>query len=263
MTTRVSTASLPSVQVEDFEGPLDLLLNEVRRQNVAIDQIAMAPVVARFLACVRTATERNLNLDIEWLHMAATLIQWKSRSLLMLKTIGEPASDPIRDSLIQQLRQRTLVATEDLISRGTLEQSRFSRASELFSDTVGPDEPEEASFVSVWDLINQARDISRWVLEHRESHRQYKEPFSVEKDDVTIAEMIKYFWTRLGTEEATLDATNLINEQSTAARKASLFLGILELVRDQQLQVEQEEIFGSIRVCQTLATTRSSDDAIS
>ena len=69
--TPASASSLPSVQAEDFEGPLDLLLDEVRRQNVALEKISMAPIVARFLEYMRTATERNLNLDIEWLHMAA------------------------------------------------------------------------------------------------------------------------------------------------------------------------------------------------
>jgi segregation and condensation protein A len=82
VTLPASASSLPSVQAEDFEGPLDLLLDEVRRQNVALERISMAPIVARFLEYMRTATERNLNLDIEWLHMAATLIHWKSRSLL-------------------------------------------------------------------------------------------------------------------------------------------------------------------------------------
>src|SRR5437660_11492816 len=95
-------ASLPPpVQLPQFEGPLDLLLDEVRRQNVAIENIAMAPIVARFLEYVATAAERNLNLDIEWLYMAATLIHWKSRSLLPRDVEGDPQKDLIRDDLVQ------------------------------------------------------------------------------------------------------------------------------------------------------------------
>ena len=48
-------SSVPSVQVEEFEGPLDLLLDEVRRQNVSIDKISMAPITARFLEYMHTA----------------------------------------------------------------------------------------------------------------------------------------------------------------------------------------------------------------
>ncbi len=236
--------SLPSVQVEDFEGPLDLLLDEVRRQNVAIEKIAMAPIVARFLEYVRTAAERNLNLDIEWLHIAATLIHWKSRSLLPSDATAEPAADSIRDSLVQQLLAHRKQAAEELDRRRALEQAQFSRVDGEFREAPGPDAPEDSPFVSVWDLMQQARDLSRWVQEHRESHRQWKETLGVEKDAVTVSDMIDYLWARLGSADVTLDGATLIHEQPCASRKANLFLGMLELVRDQQLQIEQSEFCG-------------------
>ena len=92
--------------------------------------------------------------------------------------------------------------------------------------------------------MQQARDLSRWVQEHRESHRQWKETLGVEKDDVTVSDMIDYLWARLGSADVTLDGATLIHEQPCASRKASLFLGMLELVRDQQLQIEQSEFCG-------------------
>ncbi|MEO8130207.1 MAG: segregation/condensation protein A [Bryobacteraceae bacterium] len=248
MTLPASASSLPSIQAEDFEGPLDLLLDEVRRQNVALEKISMAPIVARFLAYMRTATERNLNLDIEWLHMAATLIHWKSRSLLPSDAIAGPAADPIRDSLVQQLLAHRKQAAEELARRRALEQAQFSRMDGEFREAAGPGEPEDASFVSVWDLMQQARDLSRWVQEHRESHPQWKEPLGVEKDDVTVSDMIDYLWTRLGSPETKLDGASLIHEQPTASRKASLFLGMLELVRSQEIKLEQWEHFGSITI---------------
>jgi segregation and condensation protein A len=238
--------SLPSVQVEAFDGPLDLLLDEVRRQNVAIEKIAMAPIVARFLEYVRTAAERNLNLDIEWLHMAATLIHWKSRSLLPSDAMTEPAADPTRDSLVQQLLAHRKQVAEELARRRAVEQAQVSRVGGEFREAAGPDEPEDSPFVSVWDLMQQARDLSRWVQEHRESHRQWKETLGVEKDDVTVSDMIDYLWARLGSADVTLDGATLINEQPCASRKANLFLGMLELVRDQQLQIEQSEFCGPV-----------------
>ena len=237
--------SLPSVQVKDFEGPLDLLLDEVRVQNVAIEKISMAPIVARFLEYVRTAPERNLNLDIEWLHMAATLIHWKSRSLLPPDSLGEPAADPIRDSLVQQLQAHRKQAAEELSRRHAVEHAQFSRLEGTSREAAHPYEPEDSPFVSVWALMQQARDLSRWVREHRESRRQWRETLGVEQDDVTVSDMIDYLWTRLGP-AATLDAASLIHEQPTASRKASLFLGMLELVRDQQLQIEQREFCGPV-----------------
>jgi len=250
VTLPASASSLPSVQAEDFEGPLDLLLDEVRRQNVALEKISMAPIVARFLEYMRTASERNLNLDIEWLHMAATLIQWKSRSLLPSDATVEPTTDPIRDSLVQQLLAHRKQAAEELARRRALEQTQFSRMEGEFHEAAGPDEPEDAPFVSVWDLMQQARDLSRWVQVHRESHRQWKD-LGVEKDEITVADMIQYLWSRWGLTEATLDGASLIHEQPTAAHKTSLFLGMLELVRDQQIKLEQREQFGSIAIQRT------------
>ena len=243
MTLPASGNSLPSVQVEAFEGPLDLLLDEVRRQNVAIEKISMSPIVARFLEYIRTATERNLNLDIEWLHIAATLIHWKSRSLLPSDATAEPAADSIRDSLVQQLLAHRKQAAEELARRRALDQTQFSRMDREFREAASPDEPEDAPFVSVGDLIRQARDLVRWVQEHRESHRQW-ETLGVEKDDATVSHMIDYLWARLGSADVTLDGATLIHEQPCASRKANLFLGMLELVRDQQLQIEQSEFCG-------------------
>jgi segregation and condensation protein A len=249
MTLPASASSIPSVRAEGFEGPLDLLLDEVRRQNVDLEKISMAPIVARFLRYVRTATERNLNLDIEWLHMAATLIHWKSRSLLPSDATVEPAADPIRDSLVQQLLAHRKQAAEELDRRRALEQTQFSRVDGEFREAPGPYEPEDSPFVSVWDLMQQARDLSRWVQEYRESHRQWKETLGVERDDVTVSDMIDYLWARLGSADVTLDGASLIHEQPCASRKASLFLGMLELVRDQQLQIEQKELFGRAWLC--------------
>src|SRR3954463_1609127 len=163
MTLAVSADSLPPViRLPEFAGPLELLLDEVRRQNVAIESIAMAPIVARFLEYVGAAAERNLNLDIEWLHMAATLIHWKSLSLLPQDPSVEPHRDAIRDDLVQQLVAHRKQAADELARRRTVEGTRLSRAadkSELLTSGPAMDKPDEPGFVSVWDLIQQARDL--------------------------------------------------------------------------------------------------------
>src|SRR5262249_15344484 len=110
----------PPVQLQEFEGPLDLLLDEVRRQNIAIESIAMAPLVARFLEYVGAAAARNLNLDIEWLHMAAILIHWKSRALLPRDVTEHLQNDPVRDDLIQQLLAYRKQAADELARRRAL-----------------------------------------------------------------------------------------------------------------------------------------------
>jgi chromatin segregation and condensation protein Rec8/ScpA/Scc1 (kleisin family) len=112
----------PSVREGKFAGPLDLLLAEVRRQRVAIEEVDLAPVVGRFLDYLRTAKAANMNLDIEWLHLAATLVHWKSRALLPVAPEGREApGDPVRDELvggffslqITSLRQTVYICCND------------------------------------------------------------------------------------------------------------------------------------------------------
>jgi segregation and condensation protein A len=231
--------------MERFEGPLDLLLAEVRHQNVAIKNIALAPIVGRFLEYLRSAVERNLNLDIEWLHMAATLIDWKSRSLLPTEAVEGTAADPVRDSLIQQLLAHSKQAADEFARRHALEQTQFSRVEGQLREGTGPDGPE-SPFVSVWELMQQARDISRWVQEHREMRRQCQESLGVATDDVTVTGMMEYLLARLGLADMTLDGAKVIDEQPTVSHKACLFLGMMELVRNQEINLEQGEHFGSI-----------------
>ena len=245
-----TSASLPPpVQIPQFEGPLDLLLDEVRRQNVAIENIAMAPIVARFLEYVGAAAERNLNLDIEWLHMAATLIHWKSRSLLPRDASEDWQKDPIRDDLIQQLLAHRRQVADELARRRAVEETRVSRSAA--SDGTGSSEPaaeesDEPGFVSVWDLIQQARNLARWVEQQREDRRRWRESFGVEQDDVTVSEMMDYLRDQLAAADGGLDGAGLLESQATASRRSCLFLGMLEMARDRQVELQQDEIFGPI-----------------
>lgn len=243
-----SGPSLPQVQCEWFEGPLDLLLQEVRRQNVAIEEIAMAPIVAGFLDYVRTASERSLNLDIEWIEMAATLIHWKSRSLLPADVDQQQAKpDPIRDHLVQQLLAHRKEVAEELGRRRKVEEARICRSADgELREVSEANGPEEAPFVSVWDMMQGARELARWVREHREERKRSVEVLWMDPEGVTVGEMIEYLRDTLSGGSGTIDGAELLRKQPTVERRCFLFLGMLEMVREQQLQVEQTEPFGAI-----------------
>jgi len=241
--------SLPhAVDWVEFEGPLDLLLEEVRRQSVDVERIQMAPLVARFLDYVRTARQRDLNLDIEWLHTASVLIQWKSRSLLPHEPTAEPVTDNIRDELIDQLRRHRKEAAEALASRFSRAAAQLPRGSrEQFTRETGPDNPEDWPFLSVWDLLQQARQLARWAVGYREHQQQWQKPLAIEQQSVTVEEMSQLLRASLAaTESGVLEATTLLAEQPTPARRACLFLGLLEMTRAQEVAVSQERAWGEI-----------------
>jgi segregation and condensation protein A len=241
-------SSPPSVQVGEFEGPLDLLLDEVRRQNIAIEEIALGPMAECFLAYLRAATECRLNLDIEWIHMAATLIQWKSRSLLPRDLAVEGKTDPLRDELIRQLVAHRQRAAEQLGQRQSIEQTRFPRG-EVSTGDAGTEEAAEPGFVSVWDLVQQARELARWAAEHREQRCAGQVAIEIEGDSVTVSEMIDFLRNTLARAgEVPVDALHLLHTQPSAGRRCCLFLALLELAQIRELQIEQAEPLGQVRV---------------
>lgn len=228
----------------DFDGPLDLLLDEVRRQNVAIEHIAMAPIVSRYLEYMRAAAGRNWRLDIEWLYMAATLIQWKSRALLAHQPADSPDADPVREELVQQLLTHRREIAGDLARRWTPEAGRPERTSADESpEQAGPG---DSAFVTVWDLMEQARDIARWAGQQARDRARMLETLGIEADETDIAEMTALLETELGGAGQGLDFTRLLMQQASPARRSFLFLSGLGLVHSQRAQVVQKEAFGTI-----------------
>ena len=238
----MTATSPPRVQTEAFTGPIDLLVDEVRRQNVAVEQIAMAPLVARFLEYVRSAAERNLNLNIDWLHMAATLIQWKSRSLLPRDARENAAGpDPVRDDLVELLRSHRRDAAQQLAEQKRVAESRLSRPPDpLFTCAREPEEPADPPFVSVWDLIGLARDLAHWTIEYRSTEAHWNTGFDLTPAPVSTAQMMDALREFLrGCSSFPVDALPFLLGQPTPAHRACLFLGLLELVRDQEITVDQ------------------------
>jgi segregation and condensation protein A len=251
MTPAGSAASPPSIQFDRFDGPLDLLLDEVRRQNVEIERISLAPMVARFLEYMRAAAARNLDLNIEWLHMASTLILWKSRALLPSDAAGDPPADAIRDELVRQLLAHKKAAAEELGRLRSAQAARFRRGVETgFEESpAAEDDPVSPSFVSVWDMIQEAREMARWVRGRREDLRYARETLGVEPDDVTVDEMGQYLRTQVAAAPGFgLDGLRLLEDQPSVSRRCCLFLALLEMVRDRQIEVIQNETFGPFSV---------------
>ena len=244
------TSLPPTVAIGKFEGPLDLLLDEVRKQNIPIQEIQMAPLVIRFLEYVHCARERSLNLDIEWLLLAATLIQWKSRSLLPETPEELPKPDLVRDELVRQLLAHKKELAEELGKRKTVADASLSRsaAGPAPDDCISGEEPEPA-FVSVWDLTQQARDLARWAAEYRVTLSHWKSTFEVEPESATVAEMSQVLREYVGQAETLpVDALPFLDRQPSPAHRSALFLGLLELIRDQEIAADQPKEFGSIWV---------------
>lgn len=223
------------VKLEVFEGPLDLLLYLIRKNDLNIYDIPISQITSEYLVVVEALQDLNLNLAGEFLVMAASLMQIKARTLLpVTKVDGEELLDP-RADLMQRLLeyQRYKEAARVL-------ESRLSASKDIHYRGGFPnlDEGDFTMEASLFDLLDSFRDVLRNL---KPKVRE------IESDDVPIEVKIKAVLAFLaGRPYATFRE---ILERETSRRGLVIaFLAILELIRLRQIAARQVESFGEIRV---------------
>lgn len=232
-----------NVQLESYEGPLDLLLDLIRKQQINIYDIPIARITAQYLEYMQQAVALNIELSAEFVYMAATLIQIKSRMLLPtdpeLEKIS-PQEDP-RKELVDRLleHERYKDAAQMLQQKRLIEEAVWSNPA--MRQFLSEDEGQGNLSVSLYDLVRTLQTI----LDRARS----RPVFGVEKEDVTVPEMIRYLRGVLESEVdsgATVSATRLFERQRSRRAMICLFLAMLEMVRMQAVMLVQMESFGDI-----------------
>ncbi|MEJ7576413.1 MAG: segregation/condensation protein A [Pyrinomonadaceae bacterium] len=221
----------------EFAGPLDLLLHLIRQEQVSIYDIPVARITDEYLRYLRLMKEMDIGVAGEFLVMAATLIEIKSRMLLPRDTQSaeaddELASDPRRE-LIEQLleHQKYKAAAQMLWSRATVERAIWTRA------PIETDKQNPEIAVGVFDVLR----VFQQILQRRKEEVLME----IERDEMTLAEMME----RLRNMILSVGELNLRTffERTRTRRELVLaFLSILELVRTTQITLTQRETFGDI-----------------
>lgn len=234
------------VQLEKYEGPLDLLLDLIRKQEIDIYDIPIASITQQYLAYMEQAAALDIELSADFVYMAATLIHIKSKMLLPrdpeLEKIA-PEEDP-RQELVERLleHERYKQAAEMLQQKRLLEEAVWSnpRIREFLT------EPQDPGLdVTLFDLVKTFQA----VLERLKNRPVY----SVTRETVTVQEMIRLLASMLADAPAgqRFSATELFEKQTSRQAAICLFLAILELVRRQILVLEQAEAFGDVLIARS------------
>jgi segregation and condensation protein A len=225
--------------LEQYEGPLDLLLDLIRKQQINIYDIPIASITQQYLEYMQRAIALDIELSSEFVYMAATLIHIKSRMLLPkdpeLDKIS-PEEDP-RQELVDRLleHERFKNAAEMLQQKRMVEDASWSNP-QMARFLSEADEPELA--VSLFDLVKTLQT----VLERAKNRPIYE----VGTEEVGIPDMIRYLERVFGELRIgeSIPAAELFERQSSRRAMICLFLALLELVRRQAVVLTQKDAFG-------------------
>jgi segregation and condensation protein A len=232
------------VRLEAFEGPLDLLLHLIRKNEVNIYDIPIALITEQYLSYIELMQEMNLDVAGEFLVMAATLIHIKSRTLLPRPDPSQeeagPHEDP-REALIRRLleHQKYKAAAELLHDRETLRGAQFGRPDASVALAAG-DAYEPELEVDLFSLIAAFKG----VLE-RASRRP---PMVLPPDQISIEDRIQQLLDRLSETEACGFEDLFTDGDGSRSFMIVTFLALLEMIRLKLIRVFQTGGFGPIRV---------------
>jgi len=236
----------PRIRLPEFEGPLDLLLYLIKKNEVDIHDIPIAPITRQYMEYLDLMKELNLDVAGEFMVMAATLIHIKSKMLVPVNPTeaeGEEEGEDPRDELVRRLLefQRYKEAA------GLLHQKREIRAATwIRPDSALPafdDAGEEMIEAGLYDLIGAFKEL----LERRKTllaHEVEHEGKSVEKRMEELLDMLR--------EGQSLEFLELFASEETKAGMILTFLALLELIRLKRIKVYQRGLFGPIRVFRPL-----------
>ncbi len=234
------------VQFEVFEGPLDLLLYLIKKEEVDIYEVNLTRLATQFIEYVEVMRQLDLEIAGEFLVMASTLMYIKSRELLPTEQQAPPAEeDEGEDPRWELIRQ--LVAYKKFKDAAAQLQVREAEQENIFPrlpvrpETAAPAAPRQEA--SLFDLVNAVSA----VLKRAGKREDLREIF---EDKWTVSEKIEQIMKALA-EKGRLIFSELFAGATSRTEVVVTFLALLELIRLRQLAVAQAEAFGEIEICRS------------
>lgn len=231
-----NTSENLNLRLGEFAGPLDLLLFLIKQEQANIFDIPIAKITDEYLKHIRLMKSLDIALAADFLVMAATLIEIKSKMLLPREITGETDEEEFEDprkELVDRLleHQKFKNAAEMLYERNTIEQAVFRRGA------IETDTNNTETNATVFDLLNVFQKI---LSRHKEEVQM-----EIHREEVSLAEMIRNLKRRIfaATE---LNLLKFFEEIETRRELVTAFIAVLEIVRTESVKLTQSQTFGEI-----------------
>jgi segregation and condensation protein A len=231
------------VNLEMYNGPLDLLLFLIRRDEVDIYDIPIARITEQYVSYVDVLQELDPNWAGEFLVMAATLMEIKTRLLLPVPPPEDDDEDALGDprtELVRQLLEYKAFkdAANDLREAADTQSLKFPRRPEKLSGA--DDEAVELDNVQIWDLFDAFGKVLESIGHRAGKHEVIYDDTPVELHEADILDRLQ--------REGGMSFARIFEGRNVRSQIVGLFLALLELIRQQKLQFRQDANFGEIWV---------------
>jgi segregation and condensation protein A len=233
-----------TIRLDAFEGPLDLLLHMIKKEEIDIWNIPIAHITEQYLQYLQVMKDLNINVAGEWLMMAATLIYIKSRMLVPQEKVDEalPEEEDPRNELVYQLleHQKFKNAAEMLYTREEVENAIWNKPP---ADVL--EDGNEVVAVTLFDLLRAFNE----VVQRFEAQRVLE----VDQDEITIEQKIQDIRSRFLVHDKML-FSSFFGEARSKRHLIVIFLALLELVRLHEVWLYQKKAFEEIQICKVKET---------
>ncbi|SCG83338.1 segregation and condensation protein A [Proteiniborus sp. DW1] len=234
------------VVLEAFEGPMDLLMHLIEKEKVDIYDIPIAKITDQYIEYIQGMQSIDLNLTSEFLVMAATLLEIKSKMLLPKSSSDDEQlemeeADP-REELVRRLveyKKFKLVA-ENLKTKGDTQSKIFFKQKEELEEFMEQDSFElekidfKELFLAYMNILNKSKESIKKI-----------NLAEIQRDELTIEDCMDDLENVIK-EKKKVKFNELFKEDSTKNRVVVIFLSILELIKLKKIKVVQEKNFGDI-----------------
>ena len=230
------------VELDIFSGPLDLLLYLVRKHELDILDIPIARVTEQYLELLSVLEQIDVNAVGDFLELASRLIEIKSRLVLPRhdKEEENQVEDP-RDDLVQRLLEYKKYKDAAIVleEKGRQWRRHYTRRACPLPDRPSDTAQQPIQEVELWDLVSAFGRVMR--------KREVAQTTKIGPDDLPIEVYMERIRTRLAKTPKIL-FEDLFEGEMTRMQLVGMFLALLELIRHEQVEVRQQELFGTIWV---------------
>ncbi|MGL4569674.1 MAG: segregation/condensation protein A [Clostridium sp.] len=238
---------LPKIKVADFEGPFDLLLHLIRKNKMSINNIEIYKITNQYLSYLDTMKEMDLEITSEFIVVAATLIEIKSKSLLPKAKVEEELEEDIEKRLVEKLilYKKIKASTEYFKSMSLNMGSTYSKKPEIIEEVKDCKVSNEDIFknITLVDLYNVYNKLlENYTSKHNKNNVIQKnirvDQYKIEDKYEYLLEMIK--------ESKVQEFDSIMKLCECKLECVVTFLALLELIKQRMVKVYQTTNFGEI-----------------